>query len=216
MESVILLIGVVYVCENNHKLMSYDPCLLQLIPDEKVTPFVLSYRSGFTRRFLRNFISQFEQGYDFSKVVSTIKSCREQLYTRDFFRKCNEKDSFTIRHLPLPSRFTLTSLLLQCFFQEKETEIHQEMKKMSCDKWISIDHTFKVAANVAYYRSDKTWVTQYRSLFIVLNERGQVLTWQFTKSEATSEVAHLLEGLRCRLRMQNAAVEQVILDDCCK
>ena len=102
------------------------------------------------------------------------------------------------------------------FFQKKEAEIHQEMKKISCNKWISIDDTFKVAANVGYFRSDKTWVTQYRSLFIVLNERGQVLTWQFTKSEVTSEVSHLLEGLRCRLRMQNAAVQQVILDDCCK
>ena len=90
------------------------------------------------------------------------------------------------------------------------------MRSLSCNGWISIDHTFKVAANVGYFRSDHKWVTQYNSLFIIVNEVGQVLTWQFTKSEATSEVKHLMEALLHRFTLQNVTVNYVVLDDCCK
>ncbi len=51
--------------------------------------------------------------------------------------------------------------------------------------WLSVDHTFKVSANIGYFRSDHKWITQYNSLFIIMNELGQVLSWQFTKSEST-------------------------------
>ena len=59
-------------------------------------------------------------------------------------------------------------------------------------------------------------MTQYNSLFIIVNEVGQVLTWQFTKSEATSEVKHLMEALLHRFRLRNVTVNYVVLDDCCK
>ncbi len=61
------------------------------------------------------------------------------------------------------------------------------------DRWISIDHTFKVASNIGYFRSDHMWVTQYNSVFIVMNELGQVLSWQPTKGETSSEVKQLLK-----------------------
>ena len=60
------------------------------------------------------------------------------------------------------------------------------MRSLSCNG--SLDHTFSVAANIGYFRSDHKWVTQYSSLFIVLNEIGQVLTWKFTKDESYDEV----------------------------
>ena len=44
-------------------------------------------------------------------------------------------------------------------------------------KWISADHTFKVAANIGCMLPDGLWSTQFDSLYIVLNEVGQVLTY---------------------------------------
>ena len=53
------------------------------------------------------------------------------------------------------------------------------MAFLSTKGYISIDHTFKVAANLGYLRPDGRWITQYNSLFIDI---GQVIAWQLTKT----------------------------------
>ena len=47
------------------------------------------------------------------------------------------------------------------------------MSKISSDCAVSFDHTFKVASNIGYVRSDGRWITQYNSVFIVMNEHGE-------------------------------------------
>ena len=61
---------------------------------------------------------------------------------------------------------------------------------------------FKVATNVGYVRPDGKWVTLYRSQFIVMNELGQVLAWQFTSSTSIDEVTDLLKNIHIRLQNQ--------------
>ena len=39
-----------------------------------------------------------------------------------------------------------------------------------------------VALNIGYLRGDGTWVTQYNAVFIVMNEIGLVMGWQFVKT----------------------------------
>ena len=60
---------------------------------------------------------------------------------------------------------------------------------------ISFDHTFKIASNFGYVREDKKWITEYDSVFLVLNDKGQVLTWQLTKGTSFGEVTVLLQSL---------------------
>ena len=49
--------------------------------------------------------------------------------------------------------------------------------------WICCDHTFKSVTNIGIYQSSGNgvlkWVKQLKSLFIILNDIGQVLSWQF-------------------------------------
>lgn len=78
----------------------------------------------------------------------------------------------------------LTSVFLQSFFSSKEELYTTHMQSLSSHGCISLDDTFEVAANIGYFRSDHEWVTQYNSLFIVLNETGLELTWKFTKTES--------------------------------
>ena len=41
--------------------------------------------------------------------------------------------------------------------------------------YLSIDHIFKVAANLGYVRPDGHWVSQYKSVLIVLNDKGKII-----------------------------------------
>ena len=40
------------------------------------------------------------------------------------------------------------------------------------------------------------WVTLYKSVFIALNEHGQVVKWQFTKTTSLDEVKSQLQRLQ--------------------
>lgn len=87
------------------------------------------------------------------------------------------------------------------------------MSKISAENIICFDHTFKVASNVGYLRSDGKWVTQYNSVFIVMKEKGMVMAWQFTKTTTMDEVQELLLGVRNRV--QNMDNLTVLVDNCC-
>ena len=57
-------------------------------------------------------------------------------------------------------------------FNEKKHLFTEAMNSLSA-KWISCDHTFKAAANVSFERKeDGPWITQYTSLFCIINEKG--------------------------------------------
>ena len=61
------------------------------------------------------------------------------------------------------------------------------------DSYISIFHTFKMAANI---RPDGYWIAQYGSLFVALNKCGKVIAWQFTASASIDEATSLLTYLQ--------------------
>ncbi len=209
-DSVALLIGVVYACQNHHQVLSYDPRLLRLFPEHFQIPFSLTHRTGFTKNLMNFIVAHIEQGQDFSKTLATIESCRSQ-----FAIHVNSHCLSGFSN-PRMSRFSITSIFLQNFFSEKEELFNDHMRSIVSNGWISIDHTFKVASNIGYFRSDQKWVTQYSSVFIIMNEEGEVLSWQLTKTETTSEVKELLESLLSRFRQKEALVHSIILDNCCQ
>ena len=208
-DSIVLLVGVVYSCHNHHKFLSYDPRILSCFPKMCELPFALSHRTGFSVRLLNVIIAQVEVGKDFSHTLSMIKSCRLNHPIKSC-TNCRKFDS------PLLSRFTITSIFLQQFFLQKELLYNNCMISIICNGWLSIDHTFKVASNIGYFRSDGRWVTQYKSLFIVMNELGEVMSWQLTRTESTAEVKELLTLLNYRCKSRNVTVHSIILDNCCQ
>ena len=71
--------------------------------------------------------------------------------------------------------------------------------------YLSIDHTFKVAANLGYVRPDGRWVPQYKSVLIVLNNKRKIISWQLTKTTSLDEVTPMLTALSERLREAGAS-----------
>ena len=57
-------------------------------------------------------------------------------------------------------------------FNERKHLFTEAMNSLNA-KWISCDHTFKAAANSSFERKeDGPWITQYTSLFCIINEKG--------------------------------------------
>ena len=83
-------------------------------------------------------------------------------------------------------------------------------------KCIRIDHTFKVASNIGYLQHDGKWVTQYGSVLLVMNELGQVVTWQLTNSTSFDEVSLLLHDLKNRIDLPEGRHLTIYVDNCCQ
>lgn len=86
------------------------------------------------------------------------------------------------------------------------------MKKYAMDsKIITCDHTFKVSKYIGARRGgDNKFVQQFHNLFIVLNDKREIISWQLTATAAFNEIKSLLEHLR------ETQISKVIVDDCCK
>lgn len=52
-------------------------------------------------------------------------------------------------------------------------------------------------------------------MFIILNEDGQVLSWQFTKTKSFEEVKTLILQVSKRMTGFNKNVSTIYIDDCC-
>ena len=86
-----------------------------------------------------------------------------------------------------PSSDFLTNVIVSSF-KMNEALYGRYFSSLSA-RWISCDHTFKTAMNIRYFRHcDNKWINQYRSLFCILNELGQVIQWQLTSTESFDEV----------------------------
>ena len=85
-------------------------------------------------------------------------------------------------------------------FAESRHLYFQEMTSLHTVNYLSIEHTFKVAANIGYLRPDERWITQYNSLLIVLKNIGQVIAQQFTgelKRLYKGDIHHEAGSERC-------------------
>ena len=105
-------------------------------------------------------------------------------------------------------------------FRDFQKYMYQEMYDLTSE-YISCDHTFKLASHIGILREGK-WIPQYDSLFIVQNERGQILFWQLTMGTAYGSVNDGMVSLKSRMsNIYNLYVyapslmEQVVLMEQC-
>ena len=81
---------------------------------------------------------------------------------------------------------------------------------------MSYYRTVKISRNVGLVReTDGKFVTQFKQLFVSLNEIGEIVAWKLTNSTALSEVEDLLIDLKKRNLVKGKTVELVCVDDCC-
>ena len=226
LNHVVLLVSVIYNCPVGHQLIGTDPRILSHIPEQEFIPFILFHKYGVMRAFARWIIAQTVQGISLRSTELLIKSLRNQYIeslqmqlecTLPFIRcegqtSIKESESVSYKYLPIPSN----DILHDCFvnnFIENHKLYFESMASLEVDS-ISVDHTFKVTANVGYLRADGKLITQYDSLFIVLNSKGQVVAWQFTKTSSIDECHDLLTNLKARFQ-SSEELHEVFVDNCC-
>ena len=224
LHNVVLLVGALYTCIHKHQILSTDPRILKIIKDEHI-PFVLLHRTGFTNNFIQTIIQVVCEGLSFHCTEHFVSSTRQEsaavrlIQARDDLQHISSLDSTTFNlmesmpmKLPLPSN----DILRKCFlvqFAQNQHLYTTSMAKKTAKKFISFDHTFKVAANLGYLRPDGKWITQYNSAFIVMNEVGHIMAWQFTKTTSIDEVNSLLKGVSRRIQIENHPL--ILVDNCC-
>lgn len=147
------------------------------------------------RELIHTVVSLAEEGMSLQAIVRHIKALREK-FAAELFMKLKVSlfngqtlDIHSLTTSTVVSLFTqqipTNDLITRCIiisFLEMESFYTSEMLRMQVKETIRIDHTFKVASNIVFLRPDGKWVTQYKSVFLVLNDEGQVVTWQLTKS----------------------------------
>ena len=208
------------------RFMATDPRILSLFMEEEYIPFILFHRSGVMRTFARLVIRLTIEGLSFSSIEQFVKVQREQKINSVQLKVASilglhhsqlSGDLETIIDMQKP--YPSNDLLCKCFltnFAEHRRLYFSQMSSLATSTYISIDHTFKVTANIGYLRADGKWITQYNSLFIVLNNIGQVIAWQFTRTTSIDECETLLSGLRYRCTRLGKPVMEVYVDNCCQ
>ena len=71
--------------------------------------------------------------------------------------------------------------------------------------------------NIGYPRKvDGKWVNLFNALFCVLDEKGQIIKWRFTKSTMSADTEKLFQELSCRLKAQKKHIQAMYVDNCCQ
>ena len=68
---------------------------------------------------------------------------------------------------------------------------------------------------MGYVRPDGRWVSQYKSVLIVLNNKGKIIAGQLTKTTSLDEVTPMLTAVSEKLREAGASPKIVCADNCC-
>lgn len=189
---------------------------------------ILKYRS-----VIFTFFSRIKAGVNFWHIEQQLRShgvhsfltmqrryCLDTKHWQDLFRSDKihthseefpDINIFLNVHHPIPSDTYLRDIFLDHFYSE--VIAYRESFNSLSGTVLSCDHTFKVSVNIGFMNPvTKTWTKQYDSLFIILNEFGQVLGHQLVKSTSFSNIESLLEDVKDAIS-DNVSI--VMLDNCC-
>jgi len=229
MEHITLLVPAIYQCMQGHQTISTDPRILVHFQEQERIPFILMHRSGMTRDFARTVINLAMEGLAFTAIEWFIISRRQEyiasvkLKVTTIYQALHDSmqtldsslDSVIFIHSEALSKQRLNLQMLLKQFLEHKAHYFREMALETTSGYISIDHTFQVAANLGYVRPDGRWVSQYKSVLIVLNNKGKIIAWQLTKTTSLDEVMPMLTALNQRLTEVGANPKIVSVDNCC-
>ena len=218
-SNVVVLLPAVYGCDNGHEILATNPCVLEQFREEEYIPFILFHRSGVTRQLARALIALCVEGLNFAAIERFIKTRRsEYLSSMQLKISCITEVADFPKIEPFfqlhPSNDLITNCFLQNFVENKHLYF-QQMAALTTSDFLSVDHTFKVSANLGYLRPDGKWVSMYNSLFIVLNNIGQVIAWQLTQSTSIDETRDMLSCLVSRLKTTSSNLTTIYVDNCC-
>ena len=203
------LVGHIYTCQNRHQIVSYHAGVLkQIRPDE--VPFMLTHRSGMTKQVFDFLFRMLEGGNNFT-AIETVFRCN---VVDNVCRKLARFDIGKVEEIVevmkklSPSRMMFQRCLVHNFL------VYYEGYKVEFDKIpfeiLCGDHTFRVAANIGFYKNGK-WITQYDCVFILINEKGHVKGFKFSKGTGFDRVHDLLSNVA----KQPFKAKLFCIDNCC-
>lgn len=89
-------------------------------------------------------------------------------------------------------------------------QLHQED-----NSWLDISGSHIQICH-KHRKADGKWINVFNALFWVLNEKGPVIKWRFTKSTKAEETEILFRELSYRLRAQSKQIQAIYVDNRCQ
>ena len=220
----IILVSCTYHCSAGHEVLSTDPAILEAIQEREVIPFILLHKTGFTRELVCLALGMFREGMNFKTIERVLKRSRHEslasycLMLKQRNVSCNDSSVSDVLSTMFghPPSDDIVRIIAIADFLEKKLMYEKEFASLTTEEGIiTLDHTFKTASNIGYFRRDNTWISLYNSVVFVLNEKGHILDWQFTHSTSLDEITRLISGIQYRIHMQGKTTRMVIVDNCC-
>lgn len=231
-----VLLSKIYHCKSklNHKTyIAHDPEILSKIPSSEShkIPFVLLHKSGFTKELCETVSSLAAAGMTLVDIEQVI--CQQHMTN---FVQCKAKfeedkslclsnAGLDVEEIPvlfpdykpigLPSMEMILGSLLENY-QEYKPYYHQRMSEISAEVLL-IGHFFKLNPQIGTLGADgKKWVSMYNNIFVVMNEKGQVIAWQATKGTCIEDASLLLQNVHLRLKKHGVEIRLILMAECCK
>lgn len=239
-NSNILLVGHTYLCKTHGK--SYSGFVPPFVGENLFfnETFLLSREKGWTIALCQMLANLIPYGTSFGRVFSILQAERDlkfrqyvaaSTFKSTFGEGKKPQESHSLSHyyptpvekqiLPFSSfpllKPTSRQFLIDCwlaYFKTFEKKIEERMQRLTAAS-LSVDHTFKVAYNIAVKDNNKM-VKQYGAMFIVLNQHGQVLTWALAKTAGLSEMEPVLRAFLQRPGQRSLSSPVFISDRCCQ
>lgn len=229
-EGSTLLVSRMYTCKKGHKIISHDPRVIDHIPSSYEVPFFLLHRTGFTRELANWVHSCVFAGMTFHEIEEVLIQRHRNMYedrkhkynveVKAYMEKNPDANPKEIEEFPdfktsqVPSLETIMSSIVH-MFEGNEKFYMQRMSEWSA-KYIIAGYYFKVATTIGEKVNNGKWKTLYKNIYTVMNEKGQVIAWKFTKERDLSEVLDILMGLQMRFQQQGNQLEMILVPECCE
>ena len=230
----IILVQRIYLCQQRrktHKLFAASPDVLNSLPEtaRELFPVKLYQRSGCSKRLISYIKNLVTQGVNFLKISEGIAALNHEHHTRlgEIFNAAvrdglaesaafDFEDFYSNDLFSFPSNDQITRILLDDFKWYKGFYASQMFGNSATS--FSCDHTFKISKNIGVVAEgeEQKFITNFKNLFIVLNENGQILDWRLTKSTTFKEIDDLRVRLKDRLSKKKHSISLIAIDDCCK
>ena len=207
----VLLIGCLYACSKDHRVLSHDRKVTDLC-EERLIPFVLLHKVGVTKSLLSYIVSHVTAGLNFRSIETTSSSIWHMAAYMGVH--CLPPDKRMHDIWQPPTRKTMMAFYTYHYFMNLGS--YNAMMEAITGEWLSMDHTFKTAANVGQWDINGKWRKIFNSVFLILNEKQEVLSWTLSKTTGFINVQQSLRKLRDRLAMNGIEVRGIIIDNCCQ
>ena len=182
----VFLVSRVYRCNKFHSVIAHDAAITEQVRHVAEMPFLLFHKTGITRELFHLISSMIIQGMQqqtilclWNQMVKESLYRKKKQFEKDRLLPLKLKDANEVFPLPQPSQDVTRSRLflrvitacIRAFYFSKQDLFTRVMSKTTA-KTMSLDHTFKAAANIGFWCRGH-WTRVFDTLFIIMNENGK-------------------------------------------